>query len=70
VTGVIGPASAPWLVLKPIDARAGREGAVGLKGTDAYLESPPEGERDAPAARQRTPGRPTGPKGRASKGRR
>jgi hypothetical protein len=64
VTGVIGPAAAPWLVLQAIDPAGGRELAGRMKGSDAYLEQLPEGEGSAPASRKRTKGRPTGRRGR------
>lgn len=67
VSGVIGPAAAPWLVLKPLDQRAGHEAAVRLRGADAYLEELPEAETAAPAPRPRTQGRPTGRRGRRGK---
>lgn len=60
VTGVVGPAAAPWLVLRPLDASGGRQAVERLRGSDVYLEALPDSEAQAPAGRRRTPGRPTG----------
>ncbi len=67
VTGVIGPAAAPWLVVRPLGPAPGRDGAVPTHGTNVYLEEQPEAEKVA-ASRGRTKGRPTGRSGRRRRG--
>ena len=64
VENIVGPAAAPYLVLRPADAREGPGAGAKLKGADVYLADLPEGEGHKPEFRPRTKGRPTGPQKR------
>lgn len=60
VENIVGPAAAPYLVLRPADVREGAAAAAKLKGADVYLEEAPDQQGRGPQGRARTQGRPTG----------
>jgi rRNA processing protein Gar1 len=61
VENVVGPAAAPYLVVRSVDAREGATAGTRLKGVDVYLPERPQEEGKTPEFRPRTKGRPTGP---------
>lgn len=60
VENIVGPAAAPYLVLRPADAREGAAAGAKLKGADVYLEESPQREGPKADPRQRVAGRQTG----------
>ncbi len=62
VEGIVGPAAAPFLVVRTVEARDGKGLGTKLKGTEVYMEQSPEAQAQ-PAERRRTQGRHTGTRG-------
>lgn len=60
VEGIVGPAAAPFLVVRTVDARDGKGLGVRMKGVEVYLQEAPVEAAEIPAARGRKKGRPTG----------
>ncbi len=59
VEGIVGPAAAPFLVVRTLEARDGKGLGTRLKGTEVYVEQAHEAEAQ-PAERARRQGRETG----------
>jgi rRNA processing protein Gar1 len=59
VEGVVGPAAAPYLVVRTVEARDGKGLGLKLKGAEVYIEEAPEAPSQ-PRGRERRQGRPTG----------
>ncbi len=63
VEGVIGPAAAPYLVVRTPDSKDPKGLGVRMKGSEVYVEAPEVEEGAGPKARPRKQGRPTGERG-------
>ena len=63
VEAVIGPAAAPYLVVRTPDAKDPKGVGSRLKGAEVYVEAPEVEAGAQPQARPRKQGRPTGPAG-------
>jgi rRNA processing protein Gar1 len=59
VEGIVGPAAAPFLVVRTLEARDGKGLGNRLKGTEVYIEDAHEAATQ-PAERGRKQGRHTG----------
>ena len=63
VEAVIGPAAAPYLVVRTPDSKDPKGVGAKLVGAEVYVEAPEVEEGARPQARPRKQGRPTGPRG-------
>ncbi len=61
VEGVIGPAAAPYLVVRTPDSKDPKGVGSKLKGSEVYVDAPELEAGAQPQARPRKQGRPTGP---------
>ena len=52
VEQIVGPASAPFLVLRPLDPKEGSQLGARLKGSDVYVEEIPAEPKEQPAFRE------------------
>lgn len=64
VEGIVGPAAAPYLVIRTFDTADAKSMGTKLKGTEVYLPEMPAQESAQPRGRERRQGRPTGPRQR------
>ena len=60
VEGIVGPAAAPYLVVRTFDTKDAKGLGVKLKGTEVYLQEIPAEATSAPPRRARVQGRHTG----------
>lgn len=64
VESIIGPAAAPYLVVRTFDTGDPKMTAIKLRGSEVYLQEAPVEAGHQPRARERRQGRPTGERGR------
>ena len=60
VEGVIGPATAPYLIIKTFEGEAAKGAGLRLKGTEVYMQEQAAEAAAQPRGRERRQGRPTG----------